>query len=33
VGSGEGRTEEIADGGGDVGVGRDLAGVVRRDLS
>jgi hypothetical protein len=36
AGSGEGRTEEIADGGGDAGVGRDLgrglAGVVGRDL-
>jgi hypothetical protein len=34
--SGEGRTEEIADGGGDAGVGQDLgrglAGVVGRDL-
>jgi hypothetical protein len=35
AGSGEGRTEEIADGGGDAGVGRDLgrgrAGVNGRD--
>jgi hypothetical protein len=37
AGSGEGRTEEIADGGGDAGVrwdlGRGLAGVIGRDLS